>query len=172
MKKKAFTLIELLIVIALLGILSLGLLAAIDPFEQFKKGSDTSMSNLVSEIYQATIRHYANTITVPWVGSSPVQYKGLYNGDGATMLNNIISGGELKQDFIQLAGSGKLSKINFRGEETTDGVKVAVCFSPESKSFDKNPATKYKDEFGQNEDTGSTCKNKPGGTQDCYWCVK
>ena len=38
---KGFTLIELLIVIELLGALAAGLLAAIDPFEQLKKGVDT-----------------------------------------------------------------------------------------------------------------------------------
>ena len=46
---KGFTLIELLIVIALLGALAVGLLATIDPFEQLKKGRDTSKKNTVSE---------------------------------------------------------------------------------------------------------------------------
>ncbi|PJE63249.1 Tfp structural protein, partial [Candidatus Roizmanbacteria bacterium CG10_big_fil_rev_8_21_14_0_10_39_6] len=44
-QKKGFTLIELLIVIALLGTLAVALLAAIDPFEQFKKGTDTARRN-------------------------------------------------------------------------------------------------------------------------------
>ena len=47
---KGFTLIELLIVIALLGALAVGLLAALDPFEQLKKGTDTGTRNTVSEI--------------------------------------------------------------------------------------------------------------------------
>jgi len=171
MKKLAFTLVELLIVIGLLGILAVGLLAAIDPFEQFKKGNDTALANLASEIYQATIRYYANTNSVPW-GDGTVQYRRLYEGDGKTMLERIMSGGELKADFIDLAGSGKLSKIFFYGSKTDAGVSAAVCFSPDSKSFDLNENTKYTDQWGQNVDTHTTCKSHPPGTADCYWCVK
>ena len=56
MKNKGFTLIELLIVIALLGALAVGLLAAVDPFEQLKKGSDTATRNTVITIINAVIR--------------------------------------------------------------------------------------------------------------------
>ena len=57
--KSGFTLIELLIVIALLGALAVGLLAALDPFEQLKKGTDTGVRNMVSEIHGSAIRYYA-----------------------------------------------------------------------------------------------------------------
>ncbi|HEX7542609.1 MAG TPA: prepilin-type N-terminal cleavage/methylation domain-containing protein, partial [Patescibacteria group bacterium] len=63
---KGFTLIELLIVIALLGALAVGLLAALDPFEQLKKGTDTSVRNTVSEYQGAVIRYYAIKNQMPW----------------------------------------------------------------------------------------------------------
>lgn len=169
--KKGFTLIELLIVIALLGALAVGLLAAVDPFEQLKKGTDTSLSNMVSEIYNAAIRHYANTSSTPW-GTGTVTYSSLWEAGGSTMLSSIISGGELKPDFMTLAGSGKLSKISFKGVEGPGTINVQVCFAPESKSYNKNKNTKYTDQYGDTpDDAGTTCKYGTGSTQ-CYWCVK
>ena len=55
-EQKGFTLIELLIVIALLGALTIGLLATINPFEQLKKGRDTSNQNTATEFYNASLR--------------------------------------------------------------------------------------------------------------------
>ena len=63
---KGFTLIELLIVIALLGALAVGLLATVDPFEQLKKGTDTSRRNTTSEIYNSMIRYYSVKNNMPW----------------------------------------------------------------------------------------------------------
>jgi len=57
---RGFTLIELLIVIALLGALAVGLLATIDPFEQLKKGRDTSQRNTTAEFYNANLRLLRN----------------------------------------------------------------------------------------------------------------
>ncbi len=57
--KKGFTLIELLVVIGILGILAVGLLAAIDPFEQLKKGRDTNLRNVTVEYVNACTRYYA-----------------------------------------------------------------------------------------------------------------
>ena len=48
-QKSGFTLVELLIVIALLGALAIGLIGALDPFEQLKKGTDTGTRDLVNK---------------------------------------------------------------------------------------------------------------------------
>jgi len=50
-----FTLIEILIVVALLGALVVGLLATLDPFQQVKKGADTATRNMAADIYRSFV---------------------------------------------------------------------------------------------------------------------
>ena len=51
--KKAFTLIELLIVIAILGILAVGILIALDPIEQTRRATDSTIQQSALEIKNA-----------------------------------------------------------------------------------------------------------------------
>lgn len=159
-RRSGFTLIELLIVIALLGALAVGLLATIDPFEQLKKGRDTSMRNTVSELYNSFLRYYSTKAQFPW---------GTYLGSAAanTMtddINELINAGELKGGFMQLAGPGNLGKITVNSYTSE---QVAVCFQPESKSFQVDPNTMY-------DPTGGTsitnCKSAGTGGTFTAWC--
>ena len=162
MKKAGFTLIELLIVIALLGALAVGLLAALDPFEQLKKGTDTGVRNTVSEIQGAFIRYYAIKNEMPW-GLSTTSISSLASdGTFTGYINSVIGTGELKQDFFKLAGN-QLSSINVMGSPES----MTVCFQPKSKSFRSDYNTKY-DSTGA-EATG-VCPN--GTSSSCYWCVR
>lgn len=161
MKKfsKGFTLIELLIVIALLGALAVGLLAALDPFEQLKKGTDTGIRNTVSEIHGAAIRYYAIKNQMPWGLSSMsgTAYERMSD------ISAIVETGELKSDFSTLAGDGTLSQIIMIGTDQS----LTVCYQPKSKSFRSDNNTKF-DSTG--EIAASGC---PSGTSStCYWCVK
>jgi prepilin-type N-terminal cleavage/methylation domain-containing protein len=113
MKNKAFTLIELLIVIALLGALAVGLLAALDPFEQLKKGTDTGVRNTVSEVHGAIIRYYAVAGNkMPWDPSTSIGPIDLSTGYSTVGLQKIVEAGELKSDFSTLAGGDRLRKDN------------------------------------------------------------
>lgn len=156
---KAFTLIELLIVIALLGALAVGLLAALDPFEQLKKGTDTGVRNTVSEIHGGIIRYYAIKNEMPW-GSNIISGVATSYSDS---LQSVIDTGELKTDFFQLAGN-QLNKIYMNGNSDS----ITVCFQPGSRSFRSDPNTKF-DSTGQ-PITGGSCPNANAST--CYWCVK
>ncbi|MBP6989196.1 type II secretion system protein [Candidatus Shapirobacteria bacterium] len=74
--KKGFTLVELLIVIALIAILSVAVLATINPIEQKNKAKDSTVQNDAAEVMNAYERYYANAQTYPWmlygaVGSKP-----------------------------------------------------------------------------------------------------
>ncbi len=162
MRQKGFTLIELLIVIALLGVLALGLLATIDPFEQLKKGNDTSMRNMISEFYNAAIRYYAMTNQFPWGTITIVPGEGL--GGNQTWITTLITAGELKQKFVELATQNRLNRITVYSPTTSE---LIVCFQPESKSFQKDPNTI----FITTGQTGTDCK-ATGGSTNCYWCVQ
>ncbi len=64
--QKAFTLIELLIVIAILGILTTAVLVAINPLEQFARGRDSGRKNMVDQVGHAIQAYYtAQNATYP-----------------------------------------------------------------------------------------------------------
>lgn len=178
-----FTLIELLIVIALLGALAVGLLAALDPFEQLKKGTDTGVRNTVSELHGAVIRYYGVKNQMPWCSdatcgtwtdssitaadfASPIKAVSLKG-----MISQIGTVGELKTNFAQLAGDPTLGKIDLLGNNTN--ATVVVCYKPTANSFINDPNTKF--DPGTLTEVTSTplCKGSSGGTRtDCLWCVQ
>ena len=175
--KYGFTLIELLIVIALLGALAVGLLAALDPFEQLKKGTDTGIRNTVSEVHGAAIRFYAVKGNMPWCSATTSttctnpSSSTLTTANGGTsttspyaMITQMATAGELKSDFVTLAGT-QMDNIWVTGSATTPS--IAVCFLPKAKSFQADKNTKYT--IAGAPTTG--CKSQ-GGANDCYWCVK
>lgn len=61
-----FTLVELLIVIALIAILSVAVLATINPIEQTNKARDAKFKNDAAEVLGAYERFYASQNTYPW----------------------------------------------------------------------------------------------------------
>lgn len=165
---KGFTLIELLIVIALLGALAVGLLAAVDPFEQLKKGKDTSIRNTAAEFYQAGIRYYAQRNQFPWVVADAGFTTGSVTDLGAlsASITETASAGELKADFYSLAGgSSNLKNISVYYPNSE---KLVVCFQPQSKSFRNDQNTRF-DQSGS-ERTTDAC---PQATAtDCFICFQ
>ncbi len=185
--KKGFTLIELLIVIALLGALAVGLLAAIDPLEQFKKGTDTSVRSIASELHDGIIRSYSSLSKMPWdTDAQTAEYVNSYANNN-TVKNNVIqpviNTGELKSGFIELAGDAKLSKIYVAGQDGGDSAspldpKVIVCFKPESKSQKCDVNTKYT--INPNNQgitsvelntTSCNITNCGNANYNCFWCI-
>lgn len=175
MKKfQGFTLIELLIVIALLGALAVGLLAALDPFEQLKKGTDTGVRNTVSEYHGAIIRFYGIKNYMPWCDdaacASPLdsQADTIAAPVALTTLTDttaaIVTTGELKTDFEELAGTGTLGKIYVSGSNTN--ATVSVCYKPTAKSFIADSNTKF------TQAGVGTCGAADPTHATCYWCVK
>ena len=58
--KKGFTMIELLIVIAILGILAVAVLSAINPLEQIRRGRDTGSRSDAEQLLNAVERYYSS----------------------------------------------------------------------------------------------------------------
>lgn len=180
MKKfaKGFTLIELLIVIALLGALAVGLLAALDPFEQLKKGTDTGIRNTVSEFHGAAIRFYALKNQMPWCnpaggacGTDPADVTlATLNGNGYnTAVDQVVNSGELKTEFVNLAGN-QTNLIHVSG--TNDPPTITVCYQPTSKSFQADKNTKYDSTGALHVGNGAAACKSAGGTTDCWWCIQ
>jgi len=66
-REKGFTLVELLIVIALIAILSVAVLATINPIEQANKAKDSTVQNDAAEVMNSYERYYANAQAYPWM---------------------------------------------------------------------------------------------------------
>lgn len=173
---KGFTLVELLIVIALLGALAIGLIGALDPFEQLKKGTDTGTRDLVNQVQTAVLRYYATTSRMPWTDQTAAfTSAALSAANISTAIVNMIAAGEMKSNFTEIY-SGQLDKVwvSYVPMTQTSSVQVRVCYQPGSKSFQVDPATKYNQDGTENTNTsGATaCKSVDAAGQQCYWCVQ
>jgi prepilin-type N-terminal cleavage/methylation domain-containing protein len=160
MKKiKGFTLIELLVVIGVIGILAAGLLAAIDPMEQLKKGRDTRKRSTSVEFVNAVTRYYAVQGTMPWTGN----LSGAVLTNLTDVITKLITQGELKPEFASGATAAGGDKIYITGQDAPVAT-VYACFDPESKAISRDPTTIY------NQTGVSGCD--PLTTTTCYWCAK
>ena len=63
---RGFTLVELLIVIALIGVLAVAVLAAINPIEQLNRARDTGRESDAAQLLSAIDRYYATQENFPW----------------------------------------------------------------------------------------------------------
>lgn len=74
--RQGFTLVELLIVVALIGILSVAVLSTINPVEQTNRANDSKYKNNAAEIVGAVERYYTTKQMYPWntvdSGTSPI----------------------------------------------------------------------------------------------------
>lgn len=175
-----FTLIELLIVIALLGALAVGLLASLDPFEQFKKGADTGTRNTVAELQASVIRYYSVKNTLPWglvaVATETADSLTPVTG-GAAIIEEIAGTGELKLDFATIA-KGQLPYIYITAPVAGGSAySFAVCYRPTSKSFIGDANTKFTNAGAVDVaiPLGSKAKldycDLPANALSCFWCM-
>jgi len=155
-----FTLVELLIVIAILGIIALIVIAAINPIEQANRARDTGMKSDASQLLSAIDRYFAANTQFPWVTQEDATYDnddgigflsvGDYliglcaetGGGGATDCTNdgvLITEEELKPEFrgrnfidAYVAGTSLQDQIVIGKEDNVQS--VYVCYIPMSKS--------------------------------------
>ncbi len=142
--RQGFTLVELLIVIALIAILSVAVLATINPIEQSNKARDAKFKNDAAEVLGALERFYASQNEYPWnqvgtsipsgvaivVGSIDVEFgvKGVGTSDGV-----LITTSELKSSFMgkePFSGSPKPEDVMYVYHNGSDS--NYVCFHPKA----------------------------------------
>lgn len=173
--KKAFTLVELLIVIAILGILIVGILIALDPVEQTRRASDTTVLTSAGDVKNAVDRYYASKLYFPWCdstspaggcslisGCAPDSAYLLNSGCGATVATELVNTGELKSNLPSTLTS--IIYLALGPGATT----FNVSFNPASKAYDTNKGTKYINSTCATLDPGTTCTTAPNA---CYLCL-
>lgn len=152
---QAFTLVEILIIVALIAILSVSVISAINPREQRYKSNDVKVKNLISEIFKAHLR-YAQFEKGTYLDSPAVSLQ-INSPDAIAFLQTLVSEDELKQSILFDKNQDKILL-------TTDSIdNVALCFLPEAKSnqvYSEN--TRYDKEGFYRQD----CSDK-----QCYYCL-
>lgn len=197
--QKGFTLIELLVVIGILGILATGLLATIDPLEQFRKGSDSNERTTALELVNAFTRYYAVHNTFPWdsaanggaacgqgiptpgtwtaaVQTSAVTGNSAFNLGTPGCLAQLVTEGELKTSFP--AQYQILNKLWVADTTSGTSKSVTVCFHPDSKSDQAKPTTNFVGTTtgptysGAGLQTTNTPTTTCTGATVCYECTQ
>ncbi len=174
--------VEMLIVVAVLGILAAALLATIDPFEQMKKARDTTLRNAVVDVFDAVTRYYGTQGVMPWedIGGGVPKVDGcivdqtgkpLNDPDVEPCIDELMAVGELKANFSDQLGDNA-SKIIIGLADATAPVSVMVCFAPDSKATRSELNTNYQlgDDGSIQEETGDECPDP--SSNDCYWCLQ
>jgi len=142
--------IELLIVIAVLGILAVAVLSAINPIEQINRSKDTGSRSDAEQLIGAIDRFYAANGYYPWRagatdteddGSTPTGWVAVGEDSwvdtaNASVLNKLSSGGtaEIKASFVKRITDPAYNTL-FVYNRGTQGDSTYVCFAPKSANF-------------------------------------
>ena len=97
--KKAFTLVELLIVITLIAILSVAILATLNPIEQTNKARDAQFKNDAAEVLSAYERYFASQNAYPWNSVTSGEGTTIPQGSSGVMEGNTALFGVIGQNF-------------------------------------------------------------------------
>jgi prepilin-type N-terminal cleavage/methylation domain-containing protein len=162
-KLRAFTLVEVLIVIGILAILLSITLIAINPSEQINESKDVATQAVAQDFVYATKYYSISENTLPWEKDTSCRQELANNeilSDMPSCLNDLTSGGQLQTSVLS---SDEAKSIYVT--ECNDA--IAVCYNPKSQKFNQNNTVSYT----KNGAPEPTCPSKNGNPQDCYSCT-
>jgi prepilin-type N-terminal cleavage/methylation domain-containing protein len=158
-----FTLIELIIVMAILGVLAVGLIAAVDPIEQSARSNDAAKINTAKQIYDAIGRYYASKNALPWTTNQTAV--ALSTTTVGAIVNTVATAGDMKSNYLTSVPSTTLANVYLSGDATAASPTYTICALVTSKS-QKSKSTLYTDSAGATA-AGATCT-----AAACYSCYK
>ncbi|MGB9911052.1 MAG: type II secretion system protein [Microgenomates group bacterium] len=146
-KVKGFTMIELLIVIAVLGILAVAVLAAINPIEQINRSRDTGSRSDAEQLIGAIDRFYTANGYYPWVDSADnPDYDQPWRKVDMTWVDNLGNSvltklsdptqgtAEIKESFVDRITDSEYNSLYIYNNGQQGG-STYVCFMPKSANF-------------------------------------
>jgi len=125
-KIQGFTLVELLIVIALIAILSVAVLATINPIEQSNKARDAKFKNDTAEVLGAFERYYASQNAYPW-----------NNGIGVTVAFGTKFAIGSSDPLFGVVGTGKTAGVLITTSELKSSFAGKEPFLTSATAIDK-----------------------------------
>lgn len=151
---KAFTLVELLIVIGLLGAIALIVISAINPIEQSNRARDTRYKADAGQLISAIDRYYVTISEYPWETTTPGTYPsadtafdfvtatntnvGLCLAGNCANAGLLLTSNELKSEFLNRAFAKSTAPAIDHiivGKAIGSSSSVYACFVPLSKSI-------------------------------------
>ncbi len=188
--------IELLIVIAVLGILAVAVLSAINPIEQINRSRDTGSRSDAEQLLGAIDRFYANQGYYAWqsgptdptffgtltqiVPAAPV----VTGRAGCTMLETLSSGDEdvascTGSEELKLSFTNRITEIDSAGAPKANplylyydgeaGSSVYVCFAPKSGAFKTESQKRCTETLPADLPSAIICNvTPPGGVAGTY----
>lgn len=171
--KKAFTLVELLIVIALIAILSVAVLATINPIEQANKARDAAQKNDAAEVLSAYERYYTGQNSYPWGSPEDVGATTIVSTDpmfgvaaSATSEGILITTSELKSSFAAKTPFGAdATAVDLMFVYNDGSDSNYVCYVPKAKANRSQlgmlRCLSYANGLSEPGDTTTGCANAP-----------